>query len=512
MLGKLESIMRNYIRLILLLILFTAAFQPAEANDKYRLIVLADMGNEPDEMQQMVHLMMYNNEIDLEGLIAVTGIWLRPDFDGPDYRKRLHPDLFYQIIDGYAEVYENLKLHDDGWHTPDDLRGLVKTGQEHFGIDAVGEGKTSPGSRLISEAILKADPRPVYIVANAGSNTLAQAIWDYRKNHTTDEVAAFIRKIIVYENGAQDDAGAWILTHFPEIRWIRSLNQKNAYGGNSGVGNSSPNELGPWTWKPYAYSVEGVHDWATEHIQTAHGKLGEIYPDRFDIGRLHFIEGGGTVPWIGLIAPGLYDPRHQQWGGFSGRYTAEKKAKIWSNYNTIASREQEEFPNIRAYADTPDAWTDPSDGTFYNNINTPVHRWRQVLFDDFKCRMDWCVEPYSGANHPPTSVINGDPSGSIMQLQVSPGEQLILDASQSSDPDKGQKLSYSWFFYPEAGTFRGVFPTLKAGKKRQKIGIPEGSDGKQIHLILDVSDNSEIASMHDIRRIVIQVQSKTIHF
>ena len=40
---------------------------------KDRLIVMADMGNEPDEEQQMVHMIMCNNEFDLEGLIAVTG-------------------------------------------------------------------------------------------------------------------------------------------------------------------------------------------------------------------------------------------------------------------------------------------------------------------------------------------------------------------------------------------------------------------------------------------------------
>ena len=42
-------------------------------SDKTRLIVLADMGNEPDEVQQMVHMIMYSNEFDIEGLIAVSG-------------------------------------------------------------------------------------------------------------------------------------------------------------------------------------------------------------------------------------------------------------------------------------------------------------------------------------------------------------------------------------------------------------------------------------------------------
>jgi hypothetical protein len=473
---------------------------------KFRLIVLADMGNEPDEMQQMVHLLMYNNELDLEGLIAVTGIWLRPDFDGPPYRKKLHPNLFHEIIDGYEQVYDKLILHEKDWHTPADLRSLVCTGQTHFGIDAVGDEKSSPGSKLITAAVLKEDPRPVYIVANAGSNTLAQALWDYRKEHTQKEIDAFVAKLIVYENGAQDDAGAWILQEFPSIHWIRSVNQKNAYGGNSGLGTAHAEELGPWAWKPFEYSVKGQHDWTSEHIQTGHGALGEVYPDRFDIGRLHFIEGGGTVPWIGLLAPALYNPLHPNWGGFSGRYTSAKKPEIWSNYATIAEREKEEFSNFRVFADTSDIWTDPVDSKIYSNHNTPVHRWRQLLFDDFKCRMDWCVEAFAEANHNPVALINQDASRQILYLSAKPGEKLKFDASGSYDPDQEQKLSYHWFIYPEAGIGLNEVSLKRSKGKKVKLLIPDNAAGSQIHLILDVSDNSPIAPMHDVRRVVIQVQ------
>ncbi len=473
---------------------------------KFRLIVLADMGNEPDEMQQMVHLLLYNNEIDLEGLIAVTGIWLRPDFDGPAYRKKLHPNLFHEIIDGYEQVYENLKLHDSGWHTPGDLRSLVCTGQTHFGIDDVGKGKSSPGSKLITEAVLKDDPRPVYIVANAGSNTLAQALWDYRNTHTQKELEAFVARLIVYENGAQDDAGAWIVQEFPSIHWIRSVNQKNAYGGNSGVGIAHAEELGPWAWSPFEYSVKGQHDWASEHIQTNHGALGEVYPDRFDIGRLHFMEGGGTVPWIGLLAPALYDPLQPHWGGFSGRYTSVRKPGIWSNYATIAEREKKEFPNFRVFADTSDIWTDPADGKIYNNHNTPVHRWRQLLFDDFKCRMDWCIEPFDDANHNPVALINQDASRQILYVSAEPGEKLKFDASGSYDPDSGQKLTYHWYIYPEAGSGFKEIPLKNSDNRKVKLHIPDNAGSSQIHLILDISDNSLIAPMHDVRRVVINLR------
>ena len=90
----------------------------APAPQRARLIVLADMGNEPDEEQQMLHMLMCANEFEVEGLIAVTGKYLRPEHKVP-YRQKLHPELFTQLIDGYAKVYPNLKLHAANWPAPE---------------------------------------------------------------------------------------------------------------------------------------------------------------------------------------------------------------------------------------------------------------------------------------------------------------------------------------------------------------------------------------------------------
>lgn len=472
---------------------------------KFRLIILADMGNEPDEIQQIMHLLMYNNEFDTEGLIAVTGKWLRPDFEGEPYRQVLHPELFTSLINAYSKVYDNLKLHATGWQTPEYLQSIVKTGQVGYGIDAVGDGKSSPGSELITGVLLRSDSRPVYIVVNAGANTLAQAIWDYRKSHSKGELDSFLAKMIIYDNGAQDDAGAWIASQFPSIQYIRSTNQKNAYGGNTGVKDTNSGNLGPWTWKPYEYTETGTHTWAKENIQTNHGQLGSIYPDRFMDKKFWFIEGGGTVPWIGLVSRGLYDPYNPNWGGFSGRYTSKKKADEWSIYPEVKLREKS-FGAFFTFVDTIDSWIDSSDGIVYNNINTPVHRWRQSLFNDFKCRMDWCVESYDKANHNPVAVLNGNSSRSISFVNAKTGEKLNFNASDSFDPDKNQKLSFAWWIYPEAGTYNGNMPLKDADKNKLSLIVPDNAKGKQIHLILDVSDNSDIAVLHDYRRIVINVK------
>jgi len=75
----------------------------SQALDNQRLIVLADMGNESDEEQQITHLLLCSNEFDLEGLIAVTGKYLRPESKSK-YKQQLHPELFHKIIKGYQGV------------------------------------------------------------------------------------------------------------------------------------------------------------------------------------------------------------------------------------------------------------------------------------------------------------------------------------------------------------------------------------------------------------------------
>ncbi|MFO7804426.1 MAG: DUF1593 domain-containing protein, partial [Paracoccaceae bacterium] len=308
------------------------AVGPATASEvqpcsKSRLIILADMGNEPDEEQQMAHMLVCSNEFDVEGLIAVTGKYLKAN---------PRPDLFLKLIDGYAKVVDNLELHAEGWPTPDYLRSITVPGQSGYGIVDTGKGKSSEGSDLILKAVTRDDPRPVWVVVNAGSNTLAQALIDYQAAHTPAEVDAFVAKLRVFENGAQDNAGAWICRQFPAIHWIRSNYQTYAYGGPGGRDGDIRSNLGPHYWQPYEYSVDGQNEWLKEHVMTGHGALGKVFPERrFGNGRLAFMEGGGTIPWLGLVNKGLFDIDHPAWGGWSGRFTAEKVADVWSRHADI---------------------------------------------------------------------------------------------------------------------------------------------------------------------------------
>src|ERR1035438_605965 len=112
-----------------LLFLAAAAFGAQPDFSRHRLIMLADMGNEPDEEQQNIHLLVCSNEIDIEGLIAVTGKYLRKD---------PRPDLYFKLIDAYEKVVPNLRLHANGWPSPEYLRSVTMAGQGGYGMDDVG--------------------------------------------------------------------------------------------------------------------------------------------------------------------------------------------------------------------------------------------------------------------------------------------------------------------------------------------------------------------------------------
>ena len=183
---------------------------------KYRLVILTDMENEPDDSQTMVRLLMYSNEIDIEGLIAVTSKWLP---------RLVFPESITARVNAYGVVRKNLVKHAAGWPSEQYLLDRVAGGQRGYGMSAVGDGKSTEGSELIIKAVDKEDSRPIWFAINAGANTLAQALWDVRKTRSPEEVAAFVKKVKVYDDSGQDDAGAWIAHTFPDLFYIRSRSQ-----------------------------------------------------------------------------------------------------------------------------------------------------------------------------------------------------------------------------------------------------------------------------------------------
>ncbi|HTF70446.1 MAG TPA: nucleoside hydrolase-like domain-containing protein, partial [Edaphobacter sp.] len=60
-----------------------------------RVIVISDVGNEPDDQMSLVRLLVYSNQLDIEALIASTSTW---------QRKALHPETMRALIEAYGRV------------------------------------------------------------------------------------------------------------------------------------------------------------------------------------------------------------------------------------------------------------------------------------------------------------------------------------------------------------------------------------------------------------------------
>jgi len=251
--------------------------------DKSRVVVMTDIANEPDDQMSMVRFLVYSNQYDIEGLIASTSTWMR---------NKVRPDVINTLISAYAEVQPNLSKHERGFPPADALRKLIVSGQEGFGMAAVGDGKRSAGADLIITAAEKSDPRPLWVLAWGGANTLAQALLQARASRTPQQLDALIAKLRVYAISDQDDAGPWIRKEFPALHYIGlpSPPDGDQYYFATWTGIS-----GDRFYKnaPGADFTTFEDAWVNEHIRSK-GPLGKLYPMPC------FIHEGDTPSFLGL--------------------------------------------------------------------------------------------------------------------------------------------------------------------------------------------------------------------
>ena len=124
--------------------------------------------------------------------------------------------------------------------------------------------------------------------------------------------------------------------------------------------------------------------------------------------------------------------------------------------------------------------------------------------------MDWTIQPYDKANHPPIPRL-GHPE----RLAARPGERVNLSAEGSTDPD-GDTLSYEWFYYPEAGSFcvsnaRGgqPVPIQNFDQPRASFTVPTSRvmppGTGTMHMILAVTDHGT-PRLTRYRRVIVEVK------
>ena len=100
-----------------------------------------------------------------------------------------------------------LRQHDRAYPDAQQLQNLVAAGQPGYGLQAIGEGRDSPGSAMLLRELQRPDPRPLWVSIWGGANTLAQALHTLRRTQPASAVAQAVQRLRVYTISDQDDTG-----------------------------------------------------------------------------------------------------------------------------------------------------------------------------------------------------------------------------------------------------------------------------------------------------------------
>lgn len=253
----------------------TIADSGALAGDRYRVVVSTDIGGtDPDDFQSMVHLLLYADVLDIEGLISSPY--------GPGRKEDI-----LEVIEQYEKDFRNLESYSGDYPTPDSLRAITKQGATaRAGYSGISE--STEGSDWIIERARADDPRPLHVLVWGGIEDLAQAL------HDAPEIVSGLR---VYWIGGPNkkwgpDTYSYIVEHHPDL-WIIETNA--SYRGWFVGGNQE----GEWSNSRF---VE-------EHV-AGKGALGDFFVRKMDEIKM------GDTPSVGWLLKGTPDdPSQPGWGG-----------------------------------------------------------------------------------------------------------------------------------------------------------------------------------------------------
>jgi len=345
------------------------------------------------------------------------------------------------------------------WPSAEYLDNRFVMGSMYGGIRSIGENNDSPGSELLIRLADEDDPRPIYVAAWGGANTLAQAIWRVKQTRTDEEVRRFVRKFRLFTITDQDmDYNHRMDRARSSHMWLRQEYKDDLqFIWDEGAWQEQC-ELGKRHWSQHQQHIQGK------------GALGKEYPN------YKWGVEGDTPSFLYVMPNGLNDPEDPLQAG-------------WAGYH-----ERGLCPDSLTTAWT--SWTEP-----LRSISVGYkQRFYPDELNDFMARMQWADE--GQGNHNPQVVVNESKGRSPILLTVKAGDTLALDASASTDPD-GDTLNFHWWQQPEIGSAK---VSIEGDEKSvATIHIPADAAGGSIHLICEIHDEGPF-HLVAYRRIILSIR------
>ena len=269
------------ISLIIIIISLSFFIEIISKNDvpqRPRVLISTDIGGtDPDDNQSMIHLMMYSDSFDLEGLVS-----------SPSFGEGSKEEIL-RMIDLYEEDYPKLKKCYSNLMSPKDLRSITKQGRKGLSTFKGYHEPTEGSEWIITQARKKSD-RPLWVLVWGTLEDLAQAL------HDAPDIEENIR--VYYIGGPNKKWGcnsySYIVENFPNL-WI--IENDASYRG--------------FIYNPKIDTDENYGKGYYNYAMKGSGSLGEDFINYYE----GIIKMGDTPSLLYMMDGDPNDPSRESWGG-----------------------------------------------------------------------------------------------------------------------------------------------------------------------------------------------------